>query len=37
VTPWLQLEPDVQYVIEPGGTGEIPNALVLGAQIAINL
>lgn len=37
LTPWLQLEPDVQYVIEPGGTGNIPNALVLGAQIAVNL
>jgi len=20
ITPWLQLEPDIQYVIEPGGT-----------------
>ncbi len=37
ITPWLQLEPDIQYVIEPGGTGDIPNALVLGAQIAINI
>ena len=37
ITPWLQLEPNVQYVIEPGGTGQIPNALVLGAQIAINI
>ena len=37
ITPWLQLEPDIQYVIEPGGTGDIPNALVLGAQISINI
>lgn len=37
LTPWLQLQPDIQYVIEPGGTGRIPNALVLGAQIAINI
>lgn len=37
LTPWLQLQPDIQYVIEPGGTGDIPNALVLGAQIAINI
>lgn len=37
LTPWLQLQPDIQYVIKPGATGQIPNALVLGAQIAINL
>lgn len=37
VTPWLQLQPDIQYVIRPGGTGDIPNAVVLGAQIAVNI
>lgn len=37
VTPWLQLQPDLQYVIRPGGTGDIPDALVVGAQIAVNL
>lgn len=37
VTPWLQLLPDVQYVVRPGGTGDIPNALVLGGQIAVTL
>lgn len=36
VTPWLQVQPDVQYVISPGGTGDIPDALVLGAQFAVN-
>jgi porin len=25
-------QPDIQYVIRPGGTGDIPNATVLGAQ-----
>jgi porin len=35
VTPWLYVMPSVQYVIRPGGTGEIPNALVLGAEIGI--
>ena len=30
--PWLQIGPDLQYVIRPGGTGEIDNALVLGLQ-----
>ena len=24
-----------QYVIRPGGTGEIPNALVIGAEIGV--
>lgn len=37
LTPWLQLQPDIQYVIKPGATGDIPNALVLGAQIAVNI
>ena len=37
VTPWLQIEPDIQYVIRPGGTGDIPDAVVLGAQIALNM
>jgi porin len=37
VTPWLQVQPDVQYVIRPGGTGAIADALVLGAQIAVTL
>jgi porin len=29
-------QPDVQYVINPGGTGRIHDALVLGCQIGIN-
>jgi porin len=29
-------EPDIQYIIRPGGTGNIPNALVVGAQTGIN-
>src|SRR6185503_14022804 len=32
-TKWLQVQPDVQYIINPGGTGKIPNALVLGFQL----
>jgi len=36
-TRWLQVKPDVQYVIKPGGTGKIPNALVIGFQLALNL
>lgn len=29
-------QPDIQYVIKPGGTGNIQNALVLGGQIGVN-
>lgn len=29
-------QPDIQYVIRPGGTGDISNALVLGFQIGFN-
>lgn len=30
ITPWLTLRPNLQYVFRPGGTGSIPDALVLG-------
>jgi porin len=30
------LQPDLQYIIRPGGTGAIPNALVVGFQAGIN-
>jgi porin len=36
LAPWLTLQPDMQYIIKPGGTGDIPNAFVLGVQIGIN-
>jgi porin len=32
----LFFQPDIQYVIRPGGTGETSNALVIGAQVAVN-
>jgi porin len=32
----LYLQPDLQYISRPGGTGRIPDALVLGAQVAVN-
>jgi porin len=35
LTPWLSLQPDVQYVIHPSGTN-IPNALVLGARTTLS-
>jgi porin len=30
-------QPDLQYVIRPGGTGQIPDALVAGLQTGVNL
>lgn len=35
VTPWLIVQPDLQYVITPGGTRDVPNALVIGARASI--
>ena len=32
----LYFLPDLQYVFRPGGTGRIPDALVLGAQVGVN-
>jgi porin len=36
-TRWLQVQPDVQHIVNPGGTGKIRDALVIGLQLAINL
>ena len=36
ITPWLSVQPDIQYIIKPSGTSTIPDALVLGGEIAIN-
>ena len=30
------IQPDLQYIIQPGGTAHLNNALVLGAQLGIN-
>jgi porin len=32
----LYVQPDLQYVFRPGGTGQLGDALVLGAQVAVN-
>ncbi len=32
----LFFQPDVQYVIRPGGTGQIANAVVLGCQLGVH-
>lgn len=35
LTPWLTLQPDLQYVINPGATQDYGNALVVGARASI--
>lgn len=32
----ITLQPDVQYIIHPAGTGEIKDALLIGAQVTID-
>lgn len=33
---FFYIQPDVQYIVQPGGTGSIPDALVLGMQIGVS-
>jgi len=37
VTPWLYLQPDVQGVLRPNGTGHVPDAFVMALQVGITL
>lgn len=36
LTKSMFVQPNIQWVINPGGTGKIPNALVLGAQMGVD-
>ncbi|MGH8047049.1 MAG: carbohydrate porin [Chthoniobacterales bacterium] len=35
ITPWLHLQPDIQYIVRPGGSGDLGNALVLGGRVSV--
>lgn len=35
LTNWLIVQPDLQYIINPGGTTDFENALVIGARAAV--
>ena len=35
ITPWLLVRPNVQYLFNPGATGRIPNAFVLGMHTEV--
>ncbi|MBU3665513.1 MAG: carbohydrate porin [Chthoniobacterales bacterium] len=37
ITKELAVQPDIQYIIRPGGFGESGNALVLGVQVSVEL
>jgi porin len=37
ITKEFSVQPDIQYIIQPGGFGQANNALVLGLQITIEL
>ena len=36
-TPWLLLQPNLQYIIQPGGNHYRSDALVLGLHFAVRL
>ena len=35
INSWFSIAPEIQYIIRPGGTGDIDNALVLNLQMMI--
>jgi porin len=35
VSSWFNIQPDCQYIINPGGVGRIPNALVAGVRFNV--
>ena len=37
ITKYAYAQPDIQYVVQPGGTGEIPDATVIGMQFGVSL
>jgi porin len=37
LTKFAYIQPDIQYVDRPGGTGNIPDATVLGMQLGVSL
>ena len=37
VTPWLGIQPDLQLIVHPGGSGSIHDALVAGMQLSVDI
>ncbi|MGA0093493.1 MAG: carbohydrate porin [Chthoniobacterales bacterium] len=36
ISPWFAIQPDLQYIVQPGGSTAIPNALVLGLSVSVD-
>ena len=36
LTPWLYVQSDAQFIINPGGTQDLNNAFVIGGRVSIN-
>ena len=36
VTPWFLIQPDIQYIMNPGGTRDLGNAFVIGGRLAVS-
>ena len=35
IKAWCQVSPEIQYIVDPGGTGQIPDALILNLQTVL--
>lgn len=35
LTPWLSVQPDLQYVVNPGGDAQLDDAVVVGLRVKI--
>lgn len=35
INPWLFVQPDIQYILHPGGTGYIKDAVVIGTRVGV--
>ena len=35
ITPWMFLQPDLQIILHPGGTSNIPTAYVVGTRFGL--
>ena len=35
LTPWISVQPDIQYIIDPNAGSAVRNALVAGARFTV--
>lgn len=36
LTPWVHIQPEVQFILDPGGTGQVADAVVGGLRVSID-